>query len=173
MNARTNVLQITSAGAAVRSEVWFHTKAFWILLPHICCLNLAQNQLLSLWSLPSGTDSCFPLLMILIWAAKPHSPDCVFGASSQHPVLSPWLFWMCLFRPACLFLLRMPSSISLPLCFPVLPCLALPYFSVPQFQAAILLVNLDQDRSLMNKWPSIRTACKKPACLQSKLPSLL
>ena len=50
---------------------------------------------------------------------------------------------------------------------------AQPCFSVPQFQAAILLVNLDQDRSLMNKWPSIKTACKKPACLQSKLPSLL
>lgn len=83
MNVRTNVLQITSAGTAVRSEVWFHTKAFWILLPHICCLNLAQNQFLSLWSLPTGKDSCSPLLVILIWAAKPHSHRlCVWGLIS-------------------------------------------------------------------------------------------
>ena len=72
-----------SAGTAVRSEVWFHTKAFWILLPHICCLNLAQNQFLSLWSLPTGKDSCSPLPVILIWAAKPHSPRlCVWGLIS-------------------------------------------------------------------------------------------
>lgn len=141
MNARTNVLQITSAGAAVRSEVWFHTKGF---------LNSVASHLFKL-----GSESISEPLITAYWegflfstASDPNlgcwlpiAPDCVFGASSQNPVLSPWLFWMCSFRPACLFFTQdallhittsLLSSTALPCPTSQCPSSRLPSFGKPR-----------------------------------------
>lgn len=82
----------------------------WSLVPYQGFLNSVASHLLfklgseiDLWSLPTGKDSCSPLLVILIWAAKPHSPrPCVWGLISE-PCSVP------------LTLLEVPIQTSLPL----------------------------------------------------------
>lgn len=168
MNIRMNVLQITSALAAVRSKVWFHTNAFLIPFPCICCLDSAQNQFLS-------SDGCLlgrlPGLGCWWSGCALLTPRIVEpGVSSHHPVLSLGPPRTCLCWPARAVLLictftRLHTSL-LPKYGP-----ALPYFSVSLFRAAISSVTLGKHWPLMTKWPSMRATCPKPGCPQSKLPS--
>lgn len=127
MNTRVNVWQITSALAAVRSEISFHIKAFLILLPHICCLDSARNQFLSHWWLPNGKASWSRLLVIQCGLPSPSAPDC---ASGEPRVTTCAVLWPCWFWPDC----------------PVLP-----YFSASSSQAVISSMTLAQHQSLIAK----------------------